>query len=118
MNRRMRDAQIAVDLEALSRRSAAGEERAFGELVEHTHRVVYRLALRILGARADAEDVVQETFTRAWQGLATVRDHGAVLGWLCQVARHVSYERLRQQRRRPMESLERGGDERSLAERV
>jgi RNA polymerase sigma factor (sigma-70 family) len=48
---------------------AAGDERAFAALYDRFATRMYRVALRILGCREDAEDVVQEVF------LATVRCH-------------------------------------------
>jgi RNA polymerase sigma-70 factor (ECF subfamily) len=90
----------------LAARSAHGDRDAFRTLVEKTHPTVYRLALRIVGSETDAEDVVQETFVRAWQSLATVRDPRAAFGWICRVARNVAYDRVRGSGRRPETSLD------------
>lgn len=90
----------------LSSRAAAGDRDAFRQLVERSHRTVFRLAFRILQDPDGAEDVVQETYIRAWQGLADLRDHGAAYGWLCRVARNVAYDRFRAGGRRKLVRLD------------
>jgi RNA polymerase sigma-70 factor (ECF subfamily) len=87
--------------------AAEGDREAFRSLVEKTHSTVYRLALRIAGSEADAEDVVQETFVRAWQSLTTVRDTRAAFGWICRVARNVAYDRARKKGRQHATSIDR-----------
>jgi RNA polymerase sigma factor (sigma-70 family) len=61
---------------------AAGDERAFAALYDRFAPRMYRVALRILGSREDAEDVVQEVFlatVRSHERLADVRDITAYL---------------------------------------
>lgn len=94
------------DLESLATRAAAGDERAFGELVEQTQKTTYPLALRLVRARADAEDVLQESYVRVWRGLPALRDRGATLGWICKIVRNVAVDRIRHQRRRRTASLD------------
>ena len=50
-------------------RVRAGDDDAFRELVERHSRAVFRVAYRITGRVEDAEDVVQETFLRAYRQL-------------------------------------------------
>jgi RNA polymerase sigma-70 factor (ECF subfamily) len=102
----MERAPEETSLESLSARAAQGDRGAFTDLVLRTHRVVYRVALRIVGIEADAEEVAQETYIRAWQGLATVRSHAATQGWICQIARHVAHDRVRARGRRRAEPIE------------
>jgi RNA polymerase sigma-70 factor (ECF subfamily) len=90
----------------LCRRAAAGDRQAFGAWLERTHGVVFALAFRILGSQADAEDVVQDTYTLAWRNLGSLRDPTAHLGWVCSVARHVAIDRLRSRSRHPTQSLD------------
>jgi len=95
------------DLESLSTRAAAGDQSAFGALVQQTQRTTYPLALRLVRSRADAEDVLQDTYVRVWQGLPKLRDHGATLGWICKIVRNVAVDRIRKQRRQRTDSLDR-----------
>lgn len=95
------------EIHTLSARAAAGDQSAFRQLVDQTHGVVYRLALRMVGSSAEAEDVVQETYVRVWKGLGKIRDHRAALGWICKVTRNVSVDRIRHQKRRKAHSLDR-----------
>ena len=90
----------AHELAELFSRTRSGERRAFRDWVEHVTPTVYRLALRMLRNEADAEDVVQETMVRAWQGMAGLRDAQASLSWVCQIARNVALDRVRGVKRR------------------
>ena len=50
-----------------------GDAEAFESLVEQLHVSVYRVALRLLGDRQDAEDAVQETFWRLYRAGTSIR---------------------------------------------
>lgn len=100
------DAEQSKALGPLAERAARGEEAAFTELVERTHRRLYQLALRLVSDRSDAEDVVQETYIRSWQALGTLRDPSTVMGWLFRVTRNVAHDRMRQRKRRRVDSLD------------
>jgi RNA polymerase sigma-70 factor (ECF subfamily) len=76
-----------------------GDERAFGELYRrHTPRL-YALVLRILGSVQDAEDVVQDTWIRAVQGLGQFRGDSRFATWLTSIAVNRIGDRLRRDRR-------------------
>jgi RNA polymerase sigma-70 factor (ECF subfamily) len=97
------------ELESLANRSSTGDARAFELLVQKTHRLAYQLALRMLGNREDAEDVLQDSYLRVWSGLPGLRDRGVVLGWICSIIRNVAADRIRRhgrQRRRIDYSVE------------
>lgn len=64
----------------------AGEGEAFGELVRRYQRPVYRLAYRLLMHHADAEDVVQETFLRAYRYLQSFDPRRSFRRWLYAIA--------------------------------
>jgi RNA polymerase sigma-70 factor (ECF subfamily) len=95
-------------------RASKGDRAAFERLVHATYERVYRVALRTTGNAADAEDVVQDTFVRAWSGLARVSDFGAVGGWLCSVARNVGTDRVRSSIRRRAWSIDAPTEDGSL----
>ncbi len=95
-------------LETLSSRAAQGDAASFRALVERTHGIAYRLALRMVsGGESDAEDVVQDTYIRVWRGLPKLRDHAAVVGFICRIVRNVAADTRRGKKRRPMASLDR-----------
>ena len=83
---------------ALMARVAAGDALAFRALVERHSAMVHGLAWRMLGP-ADAEDVVQESFTRLWVNAKGWSPAGGGLGgWLRRVATNLCLDRLRKPR--------------------
>lgn len=84
----------------LAIRVANGEAAAFRALVEATHARLYRLALRMVGGAAEAEDVLQETYTRAWSALVGRPARDSIVAWLYAVARNVAADHARARRRR------------------
>lgn len=63
----------------------AGDVEAFEVLVRRHEDRVYRVAFRLLGSDADAQDATQETFVRAWRGLGRFRGDSAVSTWLYRI---------------------------------
>jgi len=57
--------------------------------------VVYQIAYGVLGNAADAEDVTQDAFVRAYSNLATLREPERFRGWVCQIVRRLALNRLR-----------------------
>jgi len=80
----------------------AGDRDAFGELVKRHTRMLFRLAWRMTGNEADADDVVQEAFLRAYQKLATFEARADFGTWIYRIALHCALDRL--QRRRAEEA--------------
>src|SRR4030095_2061388 len=71
-----------------------GDPRAFEELViVHQHRV-FGVALRMLGSRAEAEEIAQETFLRAHRGIADFRGDAKLSTWLYAIASRLCLNRL------------------------
>ncbi len=97
-----------VTLEALAQRddadlaaaAADGDEDAFAVLAHRHGPAVFRYVVRTLGDRVEAEDVVQDTFVAAWQGLDRFDGRSAVRTWLFSIASHKTADRFR--RRRPV----------------
>jgi RNA polymerase sigma-70 factor (ECF subfamily) len=97
-------------------RARAGDADAFRELVDQHSRAVFRVAYRITGRVEDAEDVVQETFLRAYRQLDRFESRANFGTWLHRIAANCAVDLLRGRPRREMseesETLERliGGD--------
>ncbi len=72
------------DAELLSR-AVRGGEQAFRELVDRYGDELYRLAFVMLGQAADAEDVLQETFLGAYQGMKRFEGRSSVRTWLTRI---------------------------------
>ena len=72
-------------------RSIRRDDRAFAALFDRHAPVVFRYALSLSGAPADAQDLTQQTFVTAWRRLADIRLVGrSVLPWLMVVCRNHS----------------------------
>jgi RNA polymerase sigma-70 factor, ECF subfamily len=96
----------ALDDAALAERARAGDDTAFGTLVERYQERVYRLALRLSSNPSDAEEVLQEAFLQAWRKIDTFRGDARFGTWLYRIATNEALMRKRAARRRPAESLE------------
>lgn len=82
----------------------AGEAIDAGQLFDVYHDRIYRYVLRIVKNPAEAEDLTQDTFLRAYRGHESLRDPQAVRGWLYRIATHACLDRLRQ--RKPQVSID------------
>jgi RNA polymerase sigma-70 factor, ECF subfamily len=82
-------------------RAAGGDERAMAQLYDRYGQVLYAVASRIVGQRADAEEVVLDSFAQAWRE-ATRFDttRGSVAGWLTTIARSRALDLVRARNRR------------------
>ncbi len=72
-----------------------GNSEAFHALVERHSRAVYRLAHRMTGSPQDAEDVVQETFLRAYKQLGRFESRANFGTWLHRIAVNCSIDLIR-----------------------
>jgi RNA polymerase sigma-70 factor, ECF subfamily len=79
----------------LVRLARDGDVGAFVELSTRFRSKVWGLAQRMLKDSGDAEEVVQETFLAAWQGLAGFRGESAVGSWLYRICANFCLMRLR-----------------------
>jgi RNA polymerase sigma-70 factor (ECF subfamily) len=66
-------------------RTRNGDPDAFGQLVAKYYDACWRFAYSMLGERADAEDVIQETFLRAYLALARYDERDQFRGWLFRI---------------------------------
>jgi len=96
------DDASALDDQTLLAQVAEGDRHALEQLYDRYARVVYGLALRLLGNAELAEDVVQETFWRVWRRSRTFQiGRGQVSSWVFGIAHNLSVDELRRQRSRP-----------------
>ena len=77
-----------------------GDSEAFRALVERHSRAVYRLAYRMTGNPSDAEDVVQETFLKAFNQLSRFESRANFGTWLHRIAVNCSIDHMRSRRHR------------------
>lgn len=77
-----------------------GDAEAFGALAERYYRMISVLALQKTGHRADAEDIVQETFVRAFRALPSLRDPNKFASWLYNIAFKLCIDWSRRRERR------------------
>ncbi|MBX3157248.1 MAG: sigma-70 family RNA polymerase sigma factor [Deltaproteobacteria bacterium] len=84
-----------VDLD----RARQGDREAFGRLVRRHQRRVYAAALHILGSHSDADDVTQESFVRAYRGLASFDGRADFFTWLYRITVNTALNALRSDKR-------------------
>lgn len=77
----------------------AGDRDAYAALVMRHSRMLFRLAYRMTGNEADADDVVQESFLRGYQKLATFESRANFGTWIYRIAVHCSLDKLESRRR-------------------
>ena len=79
-------------------RAQTGDEGAFTDLMREYYRLVYTIVIRIVDNPHDAEEVVQDTFLSAYQGLTQLEDTTKFKSWLAEIARNCARQWLRKQR--------------------
>ncbi|MEW6246506.1 MAG: sigma-70 family RNA polymerase sigma factor [Nitrospirota bacterium] len=92
--------RTAPDEHELLARSLRRDSDAFGQLVERYASSIVSLAYRMVGERADAEDVAQETFLAAFKALPTFRADAGFSTWLYRIAMNKCKDWLRARRAR------------------
>lgn len=92
--------EVASGEAALIQRCAAGEEVACAELVAGHERMVYTLALHLLGDRDEALDLSQEVFLRVFRTLHSFRGQSALKTWIYRIVVNQARNRQRFWRRR------------------
>lgn len=105
---------------ALVRCVLAGEPEAYDVLVRRYQRQVYSFVYRMTGNVTDAEDLLQETFIRAYAALPSFRQNASFLTWLYKIASNLSIDLMRSRRSKPTDYLEdeiEAGREPSCADR-
>ena len=67
----------------------------FERLVRENQRVVYAIALSVVGNAMDAQDVAQDAFIRAFAKLQSLRDPQRFRAWVCRISRRLALNRVR-----------------------
>jgi RNA polymerase sigma-70 factor (ECF subfamily) len=93
-------AEAAVDLELVVR-VQSGDKQAFGLLVERYQSRILHVLTPFLKNRADAEDVAQDTFIRAYRALANFKGDSAFYTWLYRIAINTAKNYLAAKKIRP-----------------
>ena len=106
--------QMHLDDAAAVAQARGGDEEAFRVLVERHGRSIYRLAYRMTGRPEDAEDVVQETFVRAYRQLSRFEARSNFATWLYRIGFNCAIDYMRARPHRESaeshETLERSHD--------
>lgn len=85
----------------LMRLIATGRTEALSELYDRYHRLVFSLALAIVGDQAIAGEIMLDVFTRIWQRAGTYRaEQAKVTTWMTAITRHHAIDVLRRQHAR------------------
>ena len=93
------------DIELVAR-SLDGNQDAFRQIVERYQTLICSLAYCATGSMSQSEDLAQETFVTAWEGLAELREPAKLRSWLCGIVRFRIGKQLRQQDREPVHAAE------------
>jgi RNA polymerase sigma-70 factor (ECF subfamily) len=76
----------------------AGDKEAYGALVVRHSHTLFRVAYRITGNEADADDVVQEAFLRGYRKLAGFESRANFSTWIYRIAVHCALDKVRRRR--------------------
>ena len=99
-----------LDDRALATRAGAGDRDAFDVLVVRHQRAVYHVCFRFVRDHAEASDVMQDAFLKAWRALPRFKGDAAFATWLYRVAVNTCLSRLAA-KRPPADPLGGGGPE-------
>ncbi len=92
---RNRERWASATDEELARLGQAGDDAAFGALIERHHEIVYRVALSIVSDSDLAQDVAQEAFLKALKALGGFRGEAAFRTWLLTITANAARSALR-----------------------
>jgi RNA polymerase sigma-70 factor (ECF subfamily) len=90
--------QTGVDESILVAQSRQGDTVAFGELVRRYEAKIFRLALHVTQNREDAEDVLQETFMKAYEHLDQFQGNSKFYTWIVRIAVNQALMKLRRRK--------------------
>lgn len=89
-----------LDERRLAERAAAGDHTAMAEIMQRHNQQLFRLAVGVLADRAEAEDILQESYIRAFARIHEYSGEGRLGAWLASIVRHEAIDRARVRNRR------------------
>jgi RNA polymerase sigma-70 factor (ECF subfamily) len=89
---------VSREISPAGDRASEGDRTAFSRGVDRHAPGIWRLARRLAASRADAEDLFQETFLRAWRGIRRFRGEAGLSTWLTRILLNVELDRRRRNR--------------------
>ena len=92
------DTGLVKDEAVLVAEAKAGSYEAFEELVNRYEKKIYRLGLNLTGNPEDAEDMLQETFLKAFEHLSDFREDSRFYTWIVRIAINQGLMKLRKRR--------------------
>ena len=96
----LKNSRMECNDRGLVTKARSGDTDAFRVLVERHSRALFRLAFRMTGNQQDAEDVVQESFLRAYKQLGRFDERASFGTWLYRIAANCSLDLVRSRKRR------------------
>lgn len=100
------DAPDELDEQTLVVRAQEGDARAFELLARRHQDALYRLAVRVMGDRAEAEDALQEALLDAWRRIGRFRGESAFSTWMYRIVTNRCLGMLRKRRPVPVEEVD------------
>lgn len=97
------------EVKALVRQAKAGDKQAYRFLVERYQTRAFRIAYDIVGSREDAQDIVQESFVKAYLSLKNFKEESAFYTWFYRIVYNMAIDLKRKHKRR-------GGDKYAFEE--
>lgn len=97
--------ETELDLGRLLAATASGDVSAFETIYDTFERPVYSVALRAVGDKQKAEEVVQDTFLKVWRNASAFDPHqGSGTGWIFTIAKRTAIDLFRREQRIPIPS--------------
>lgn len=100
--------------EELVRRHLDGDQAAFAVLVDRYMRYLYNFVLQLVSDENAAEDIVQETFLKAWKHLSRFDQKKSFKTWIFAIAKNTAYDHLKRKKTIPFSTFENEEGENAL----
>ena len=101
--------EMKPEEQKIIRKAAAGDRQAFRQLVLDNSHAMFRLAWRLTCDKAAAEDIVQESFIKAWRKIGDFRMQSSFRSWLHRITVNTAMDYLRKQANRKQFETEESG---------